>query len=396
MQEPLPADRIDPDAAKVLRRLAGHGFAAYLVGGCVRDLLLDRTPKDFDIATGARPRQVRRLFRNSRVIGRRFRLAHIHFGPRVIEVATFRAPPLSDDESDLYIRRDNVYGTEKQDAFRRDFTINGLFYDLEHGRVIDHVGGLDDLRAGVLRTIGDPDVRLREDPIRILRAAKFAGRLGFELADDLAAAAVAHAQDLRKAAPPRVLEELYRLLSGEGSARAFAILDELSALKVLLPEILPLDPEYFASLKRLEGVSGGSRDGVSQSLMLAVLLWPCVRGLLLAEEPHDKEGLVQEILLPFAERLTFARRDLARARQTLAAQARLAGEPKGRAARRFSRRDFIAEGLRLRGLVGPLDPDAPDTLSAWKESAPKDHKHARKRRRRRRRRRRPAKKGDPT
>ena len=110
MQESLPADRIDPDAARVLRRLAGHGFAAYLVGGCVRDLLLDRTPKDFDIATGARPRQVRRLFRNSRVIGRRFRLAHIHFGPRIIEVATFRAPPLSDDESDLYIRRDNVYG----------------------------------------------------------------------------------------------------------------------------------------------------------------------------------------------------------------------------------------------------------------------------------------------
>ncbi|MFQ5844643.1 MAG: poly(A) polymerase, partial [Planctomycetota bacterium] len=175
---PIPGRAIDFNAAKIVRRLVRHGYRAYLVGGCVRDLLLGTAPKDFDIATEARPRQIKRLFRNSRIIGRRFRLVHVRFGQQVIEVSTFRAPPVQEG-GDVYIRQDNVFGTEEQDARRRDFTINGLFYDLSRERVIDHVGGLGDLAARRMRTIGDAGVRLREDPVRILRAAKFAGRLGY-------------------------------------------------------------------------------------------------------------------------------------------------------------------------------------------------------------------------
>jgi poly(A) polymerase len=182
----IALDQIDPDAANVVRRLKDSGHAAYLVGGCVRDLLLGRKPKDFDVVTSATPEQIRRLFRNSRIIGRRFKLAHIFYGPKIIETSTFRANPreMEDDDNDgaapesgdLLIRRDNVFGTPEQDARRRDFTINGLFYDIQTKQVIDHVEGLPDLEARIVRTIGDPDIRFREDPIRILRAVKFAAR----------------------------------------------------------------------------------------------------------------------------------------------------------------------------------------------------------------------------
>src|SRR4051812_36527422 len=166
---PIPRELIDPDAQKVIKRLVRNHFQAYLVGGCVRDLLLERTPKDFDVATSATPAEIRDLFRNCRIIGRRFRLAHVVFGRKIIETATFRANPRPDlfepdadgdtERGELYIHPDNVLATAEQDPSRRDFTINGLFYDLESGTVIDYVGGLDDLGQRHLRTIGDPNIR---------------------------------------------------------------------------------------------------------------------------------------------------------------------------------------------------------------------------------------------
>src|SRR5690606_9624654 len=194
-------ENIDDDALKVIRRLRRHGYRAYLVGGGVRDLLLGFRPKAFDIATRARPNEVRSLFRNCRIIGRRFRLAHILFaGGKVIEVATFRRDPLEAFDQvegefgeemealdsplarrreavDLLIRHDNAFGEPHEDALRRDFTINGLFYDSESHSVIDYVGGMKDIEERVVRTIGAPDVRFREDPVRILRAIKFSARL---------------------------------------------------------------------------------------------------------------------------------------------------------------------------------------------------------------------------
>jgi poly(A) polymerase len=202
---------IDPDALKVLYRLRQADHVAFLVGGSVRDLLLGRRPKDFDIGTSAHPYQVKKLFRNCWIIGRRFRLAHVKFGTKVIEVATFRrqlapgeevvqdgvpAPDPSTVEGQHLIHHDNTFGTPEEDALRRDFTINALAYDISNFSVIDYVGGLEDLRAGIVRSIGDPDVRLREDPVRMLRAIAIAARLDFTIEPSLLEAIRTHRHEI--------------------------------------------------------------------------------------------------------------------------------------------------------------------------------------------------------
>ncbi|MBD3853662.1 MAG: polynucleotide adenylyltransferase PcnB, partial [Acidobacteria bacterium] len=191
---------LSQEAIKVLYRLNRSGYAAYLVGGSVRDLLLGRRPKDFDVATNARPQEIRRLFRNSRIIGRRFRLVHVFFKGEIIEVATFRASPEPPETPDDWEEaeeeaaeeeavtdpprprvQEDVYGTPAEDARRRDFTINALFYNIADFSIIDHVGGIEDLERGIIRTIGDPDERFVEDPVRMMRALEYAARLGFEI-----------------------------------------------------------------------------------------------------------------------------------------------------------------------------------------------------------------------
>jgi tRNA nucleotidyltransferase/poly(A) polymerase len=239
--EAITVDRIDPDAAKVVRRLTRYGHQAYLVGGCVRDLLLGREPKDFDVATSATPDDMRNLFRNCRIIGRRFRLAHLYFGPKVIETATFRAAPRDNPaSSDPLIWHDNVFGTAEEDARRRDFTINGLFYEVGTGKVIDWVGGIRDLRSGIVSTIGDPDVRMQEDPVRILRAIKFSARLGFSIDEQTRAAMVRHAPLIARCSVARVLEEIYKLLRGGTCELAFRQMAEIGVLPVLFPELAAL------------------------------------------------------------------------------------------------------------------------------------------------------------
>src|SRR5258705_5956774 len=206
---------IDPDALKVLYRLRQADHVAYLVGGSVRDLLLGRRPKDFDIGTSAHPQQVKKLFRNCWIIGRRFRLAHVKFGTKVIEVATFRrqvqpgeevvqdgvpSPEHAAAEGDAHLlHRDNTFGTPEEDAFRRDFTINALFYDIATFSIIDYVGGLKDLEHRLLRSIGDPGVRFLEDPVRMMRAVVFAARLDFEIDQPILDAMETHRHEFRKA-----------------------------------------------------------------------------------------------------------------------------------------------------------------------------------------------------
>ncbi len=237
----IPKESIDPDADKIVRRLRRNGHAAFLVGGCVRDLLLVRKPKDFDICTSATPTEIKDLFRNCRIIGRRFRLAHIFFGQKIIETSTFRANPREgtpiEEVEELLIRRDNVFGTAEEDARRRDFTINGLFYDVEAEEVTDYVGGLADLDARLVRTIGDPDIRFREDPVRILRAIKFAARLGFDIEPATYAAILAHRGEIPKSAAPRVLEEVYRLLRGGAARRSMELLLQTGVAETLAPEL---------------------------------------------------------------------------------------------------------------------------------------------------------------
>jgi len=222
----LDRTAIDADADRVVRKLTRAGYKASLGGGCFRDLLGSRKPKDLDVATGATPNEIRATFRNCRIIGRRFRLAHVFFGSKIIETATFRANPREEDDHDLLIRRDNVFGTEAEDAKRRDFTINGLFYDVEREEVIDHVGGLADLDAKLIRTIGDPDIRFQEDPVRMLRAIKFAARLEFGFEPATWRALLRWRSEISKCAPPRLLEEMHRLLRGGAARRSFELMVE--------------------------------------------------------------------------------------------------------------------------------------------------------------------------
>ena len=247
---------IDPDALKVLYRLQQFNYTAYLVGGSVRDLLLGRQPKDFDIGTSAHPYQIKKLFRNCWIIGRRFRLAHVRFGNKTIEVATFRrgVPPGTENEptephdasaadtaavdaSDLLIRHDNTFGTPEEDAFRRDFTINALFYDIATFSIIDYVGGLKDLQDGVVRSIGDPIERFQEDPVRMFRAVAFAARLGFRLDPPVIAAMAERRHLLATASPARLIEEYYKVLRSGSAEKTFRLLAEHGLLESVTPEL---------------------------------------------------------------------------------------------------------------------------------------------------------------
>ena len=233
---------IDPDTLNVLYHLNRHGYTACLVGGAVRDLLLGRKPKDFDVGTTARPNKIRNLFRNSVLIGRRFRLAHIRFGKKVIECSTFRKQPepvdaTNDEEASLYMHRDNAYGSPKEDALRRDFTINGIFYDIDSFKIIDYVGGLADLKKKLIRTIGDPDVRFCEDPVRMLRAIRFAARLGFDIDRRSWKSILRNHEEILKASPARLFEEIAKLFVYGAGAESLRYMSKCGLLENLLPGV---------------------------------------------------------------------------------------------------------------------------------------------------------------
>ena len=314
----LDESTIDADAAKVVRRLERSGFQAYLVGGCVRDLLLGSKPKDYDIATSARPEDVRAIFRNCRIIGRRFRLAHVLFGGgKVIEVATFRKSPpeVEDLDEDLLIRNDNLFGEAHEDAIRRDFTINALFYDLDRRQVLDWCGGMEDVRRRTIRTIGEPSVRFREDPVRILRAVKFAARLDLGIEPAVWDAMVSHRHELAKAARPRIFEEVLRLMRGGGAHRSLWILWESGCLAVLLPEVAAfLDDEesnpegvrrFWRSLDEVDRRTkraGPQDDVVLVTVLLREPLEEALSGV------KDKAGAFADFIDVIVERMAVPRR----------------------------------------------------------------------------------------
>jgi poly(A) polymerase len=344
--------RVDPDAQKVVRRLTRHGFQAYLVGGCVRDLLLDRRPKDFDVATDARPEDVRVLFRNSRIIGRRFRLVHVLFGGgKVIEVATFRRTPTIDIDPldangngaadvDLLIRSDNAFGEAHEDAVRRDFTINALFYDLERGQILDWVGGMHDIERRVVRTIGEPETRFREDPVRILRAIKFAARLDLGIDPDVYDAMVVTRATLARAARPRLFEEILRLMRGGGAHRSIWLAWELGILSVLLPELATfLDDDdgdgpasrvwkLFAEVDRRTVAKSAPLDDIV--LWTLLLLEPMKEA---CEGERDRVSAAFAFLDPVIERLAVPRRIADAIRRIVAILPRFAAGRTGKFAR---------------------------------------------------------------
>jgi poly(A) polymerase len=406
---------IDPEALKVLYRLKSNGFVAYLVGGGVRDLLLGRQPKDFDIATSAHPQQVKKLFRNCFIVGRRFRLCHVRFGRKVVEVSTFRKAAAPEEGNDPLIRRDNTFGTPEEDAFRRDFTLNALFYDIATFSVIDWVGGLEDLNAGVVRTIGDPDVRLREDPVRMLRAVAIAARLGFRVDQETTEAIRVLRGEIVRSSPARVLEELYKILRQGRSRETFLALHEMGLLAYLLPEadkaLAAGGEPLLGSLGRLDEYRNAglaAPEDLTNVLVMGTLLVPLGvplrrvspapasrRGAradeerageddeaadpaddlaaemdaLGGEEPEDGEDGTEagpdQLVLPFA------RRDLDRLRLILMAQRRLREVPTTAAARQaLAGRAYFAEALRWLEIHGGAD--GQQLAASWRRPADAD------------------------
>jgi poly(A) polymerase len=286
---------ISPNALRVLYRLREGGHHAYLVGGAVRDLLAGGHPKDFDVATDATPEQVKHLFRNCRLIGRRFRLAHVVFGREVIEVATFRAN-VDDGSGDRQLHeggrllRDNVYGSIEDDAVRRDFTANALYYAIEDFSVRDYVGGFDDVQNRVLKLIGDPESRYREDPVRMLRAIRLAAKLDFSIDDATAAPIPVLAPLLAEAAPARLFEECLKLFLSGHAVAGFERLERHGLLKALFPETASaLASNRSGALRRmlLEGLRGTDArvvadEPVSPAFLFALLLWPAYCRALIA------------------------------------------------------------------------------------------------------------------
>jgi len=321
---------IDEDAQKVLNRLIRFNHTAYLVGGGVRDLLVGRAVKDFDVATSAHPNEIKRLFRNCRLVGRRFRLAHILFrGGKVIEVSTFRRQAGFSDQDDLLIKSDNTFGTAGEDARRRDFTCNGLFYNIAGFTVIDYVGGLEDLEARIVATIGDPDVRFREDPIRILRAVRLAARLDFTIEESTRRALEKHRKEIWKGAVPRILEEVLRMLR-EGAARdTFGRLSEHGILEILLPRLFETskDEDQWSQVRRvLQALDEYPRpkEGLSPALLVAALYFIPYDALLRGSpQGTDRVKLAAELLEADLAPLNFPRMQFERAKQLLAAQYRL-------------------------------------------------------------------------
>ncbi len=379
-------EQIDPDAAKIVERLRRNDHAAFVVGGCVRDLLLGLKPKDFDIATSATPPELRRLFRNCRIIGRRFRLAHIFFGNKIIETATFRANPREGEDdngsadaspdtenNDLLIRRDNVFGTAEEDARRRDFTINGLFYDIETGQVIDHVNGMVDLEARLVRTIGDPDIRFREDPIRILRAVKFAARCSLTIEPETYRRMIEHSGEIAKCAQARVSEEFFRLLRSGAAKRSMELLIETALLGLMVPELsaaLTTAPEtddedvkrrkarFWAYLAALDQSTTKRGTPPSNALVLATLLLPPLRDALHPDTNsiRDIGQTVTQAIAPLLERLKASRRDGELARQILLATRYIFPSSNANRKRpRLAGREFLDDALRLHEIVSEAD-----------------------------------------
>ena len=380
---------VDPDALKVVRKLVAGGFEAYLVGGCVRDLYLKRRPKDFDVATSATPEALRRTFRNCRIIGRRFKLAHVFFGPKVIETSTFRTTPVA-AEDDPLITHDNEWGTVEDDARRRDFTINGLFYDLDADAIVDFVDGLSDLDRGVIRTIGDPLLRFQEDPVRMIRAIKFAARLDFTIETATWAALLATVQDIAKCSRARVLEEIYKLMRGGGARRSFELLLETHLLQHLMPSYLELfaklaPPGLQAPSRSLPGTPGrllwdllGALDeftGATQQVadngvLLSVLFAPLIDDQWMTASRQGLDQMIDDLMLPFCSALGIARRDRELARQILMAHRRMV-EAVTRRKRRPSlvQRQYFHDALVFLGLSVKARGGDGNELTHWQRLA---------------------------
>lgn len=391
---------LDPEAIKIVQRLVRFGHEAYLVGGCVRDLILGERPKDFDVVTSARPNEIRKIFRNCRIIGRRFRLAHIFFpNQKIIEVATFRGyevPKSEEQKSEVVlITDDNVFGDARSDATRRDFPMNGLFYDLNSGEIIDYVGGFADLRERTISSIGDPVVRFREDPVRMIRAIKFAAKLRLTMTPDVRSAIEHCHKEIINASPARVVDEVFKILGQKGVYQTFVGLQEHGLLKFILEfldtdfrqknpdtknhywnflksldltlseEKLDLSKEFFPHFSHDVPLAPIDIQKPSRALQFLLLISPLLYEDLLAmvrrkTDGHFKQNL-QEKIQDIATGLRIPRKEAYAAKQMIMNFERLckgsglepgAGGFAFKRVQKFSRRPHFLESLQYLWLCG--------------------------------------------
>ncbi|AJQ87430.1 polynucleotide adenylyltransferase PcnB [Xanthomonas oryzae pv. oryzicola] len=384
-QHTISRKDISPNALRVLYRLRESGFGAYLVGGAVRDLLVGHHPKDFDVATSATPEEVKALFRNCRLIGRRFRLAHVVFGREIIEVATFRAN--SDDGSgdreldNGRLVRDNVYGTIEDDAIRRDFTCNALYYAIEDFSVRDYCGGFEDVQARLMKLIGDPELRYQEDPVRMLRAVRLASKLNFEIEAGTAEPIPRLAGLLSEAAPARLFEEILKLfLSGHGVA-SFEGLERYGLFGALFPEsAAALKSNRSGALRAmvLEGLRNtdarvANDEPVSPAFLFALLLWPAFCRTLIGlqaqgVQPEDAQRRAADrVTLHQLERVALPRRFSLPMQEIWLMQTRFSSRQRKRVLRTLSHPRFRAafDFLVLRQCASP---DHAADVEFWREA----------------------------
>ncbi|MCB1113444.1 MAG: polynucleotide adenylyltransferase PcnB [Chlamydiia bacterium] len=384
----INTDHIDKDALWVIHRLKEAGFDAYLVGGSVRDLLRKKTPKDFDISTNAKPEEVKALFgRQCLLIGRRFRLAHIRFGRKIIELATFRA---GENLKDELITHDNIWGTEFEDVMRRDFTINGLCYDPESHTVIDYVGGWDDVHKELLRTIGNPEVRFRQDPVRMMRLLKFRARFRYEIASDAKKALLKCRKEIVKSSPARVLEEIFRMLESGYSAPFFQLMTESKLLELIFPELArhfeAADPDLYPWLLAVDEHNQNRPKPLDRGILIASLLFPLVEKEVQTymekerNAPHlgqvqnmSYDVIRENLIQAFAH---FPRKISAIAVSVISFQYRLTplGPKKSHIGRTLKNRDF-PYALHLLKLRARVNPELDEIFEDWKEKYLKTHPH---------------------
>ncbi len=391
--------QIDESALKVLYRLSRHGYQAYLVGGSVRDLLLGRTPKDFDVGTDATPEQVKALFRNCFLVGRRFRLAHIRFrGNQLVEVATFRRNPaieeLPEDNDEHFHFVQNVFGSPREDAFRRDFTINALFYNIADFSVIDHVGGLQDLADRRLRMIGDPLIRFEEDPVRMLRALEFSARLDFAIDAEIITAIDQRRQLLSGASSARLREEIMELFRHQVAGQVCELAERYGLLDQLFPD-LSFTPQTFELLKLLDKRTASGKK-IRESLVLAALVLPSF----LLQCPLDRDqhindalAVADRLLRPHCRTYSIAQGIRCEARDLLVGCFRMLRGRGLKGETRFLRHPFTAQVVEFFTLWCQIDPSLNDVLARWQEALETGAAaHTGERRSPRRRRRRPRRK----
>lgn len=384
-------DLIDPNALFVLEKLQQAGYIAYLVGGSVRDLLMRKKPKDYDISTSARPEEVKQLFHSCILIGRRFRLAHIRFGRQIIEVSTFRSGDPSSEAEDELIVRDNIWGTPEEDVLRRDFTINGLFYDPSDHKIIDYVGGFEDLKAHTLRVIGDPTLRFKQDPVRMIRMLKFRARFGFHFQEEAHQALLSCRGEIRKSSPARVLEEFFRMLESGSSEPFFRLLFESEFLHILFPNLekylhQEIGESIFSYLKVSDAMNlQGRYKTLDRSILTAALIFPILeyeiklRYLDQNKIPHIGEimdlshNLIEELLfLPYSH---FPRKIRLGCHFILHMQYRLDPiEKKRRPRTRIVRQKGFMQPLTFLKLRALVHPSLFKTYEHWKQALQKTEK----------------------